>query len=68
MKLIAILLGLAFVALAIAYFVIPAGSLPGFIPGFEAGSTRIHIKHGLASLAVGIVLFGIAWWIGRSSR
>ncbi len=66
MKLTAILLGLAFVALAIVYIVVPAGSLPGFIPGFEAGSARIHVKHGIASLAVGIVLFGIAWFVGRS--
>jgi hypothetical protein len=36
MKLIAIILGLVFFAVAMAYFVIPAGSLPSFLPGFEA--------------------------------
>ena len=68
MKIAAIILGLLFLALAIAYFVIPAGSLPSFLPGFEAGSTRVHVKHGLASLVVAVVLFVIAWYAGRSSR
>ena len=66
MKTLAIILGLAFIALAAVYFLMPAGSLPSFLPGFEAGSTRIHIKHGLASGAVGIVLFVIAAFCGRS--
>jgi hypothetical protein len=68
MKIGAIILGLLFLALAIVYFAVPAGSLPGFLPGFEAGSTRIHMKHGLASLVVAVVLFVIAWYAGRSSR
>jgi amino acid permease len=68
MKVIAIILGLLFLALAIAYFVIPAESLPSFLPGFEAGSARVHVKHGLASLVVAVVLFVIAWYAGRSSR
>jgi hypothetical protein len=68
MKPIAIILGLIFVAVAIVYFVVPAGSLPSFFPGFEAGSTHVHMKHGLASLAVGVVLFVVGWYAGRSSR
>jgi hypothetical protein len=47
------------------YWVVPAGSLPPYFPGFEAGSVRIHVKHGIASLAAGIVLFAIAWFAGR---
>jgi ABC-type multidrug transport system permease subunit len=38
MKMAALILGIIFLILAIVYFVIPAGSLPGFLPGFEAGS------------------------------
>jgi len=68
MKPVAIILGLIFVAVAIAYFVVPAGSLPSFFPGFEAGSSHIHVKHGLASLVVGVVLFVVAWYASRSSR
>ncbi len=36
MKLIAIVLGLALLGVAAAYFLVPAGSLPDFVPGFEA--------------------------------
>jgi len=68
MKTAAIVLGLLFLAVAIAYFVVPASELPSFFPGFEAGSTRVHVKHGLASLVVAIVLFVIAWYAGRSAR
>jgi hypothetical protein len=47
------------------YFLVPAGSLPSYIPGFEAGSPRIHVKHGIAALGAGIVLFAIGWFMGR---
>jgi hypothetical protein len=65
MKTIAIVLGLIFIIIAVVYFVMPAGSLPSFFPGFEAGSARMHMKHGIASAAVGVVLFVIAWVLGR---
>jgi hypothetical protein len=66
MRTLAIVLGLAFAAIAIVYWLVPAGSLPGVFPGFEAGSTRVHVKHGLAAAAVAVVLFAIAWYAGRS--
>jgi hypothetical protein len=65
MKTIAIVLGLVLVVVAIVYFVVPAGSLPAFFPGFEAGSARIHVKHGIASAVAAVVLFGIGWFVGR---
>lgn len=68
MKTLVIVLALAFAVLAVVYFVLPAGSLPSFFPGFEPGSARIHVKHGVVALAVAIVLFGIAWFVGRSPR
>jgi uncharacterized membrane protein len=67
MKLIAIILGLVFLAVAIAYFAIPAGSLPSFLPGYEVGSTHVHIKHGVASLVIAAVLFVVAWYSRRSA-
>jgi hypothetical protein len=67
MKFAAIVLGLLLLAAAVAYFVIPAGSLPQFVPGFEAGSEQIHTKHGLAALVGAIVLFGFAWYRGRTA-
>ena len=66
MRAIAIILGLALLAVAIAYWVIPAGSLPPWFPGFEAGATRVHPKHGIVAAVAGLVLFGIGWWMGRS--
>jgi len=68
MKTVAIVLAVIFAAIAVVYFVVPAGSLPSFFPGFEPGSARVHVKHGIASLAVAIVLFGIGWFVGRSPR
>jgi hypothetical protein len=66
MRMLAILLGLIFVAIAIVYWVVPAGQLPSFVPGYQAGSQLTHLKHGIASAVVGVVLFGIGWYLGRS--
>jgi hypothetical protein len=66
MRIAAIILGLIFAVIAIVYWLVPAGSLPGFFPGFEAGGTRVHVKHGGAAAVVAVVLFAIAWWTGRS--
>jgi hypothetical protein len=68
MKLIAIVLGLAFAAVAVAYFLVPAGSLPSFFPGFEAGSAHIHTKHAFVSGVLAVLSFGVAWLGARSSR
>jgi hypothetical protein len=65
MKTAAIVLGLILAAVAVVYFVVPAEALPSFFPGFEAGSSRIHVKHGVVSAAGAVVLFGIGWWAGR---
>jgi len=65
MRTIAIILGLAFAVVAVVYWVVPAGSLPGFVPGFEAGSVRIHVKHGIAAAVVAVVFFAIGWYLGR---
>jgi hypothetical protein len=66
MRVLGIILGLLFAALAIVYWVVPAGSLPTFVPGFEAGSAHIHLKHGIASALVAVVLLGLGWYVGRS--
>jgi uncharacterized membrane-anchored protein YitT (DUF2179 family) len=65
MKTAAIVLGLILAAVAVVYFVVPADALPGFFPGFEAGSNRIHVKHGVVSAAAAVALFGVGWWAGR---
>jgi hypothetical protein len=54
------LVGIVFIGLAIVYWLTPAGGLPTFLPGFEAGSDHVHITHALASLIVALVLFALA--------
>jgi hypothetical protein len=49
---------------AMMYYMLPGGSLPTFMPGFEAGSTRLHKLDGLA-VVTGAVLFLL---IGLSTR
>jgi hypothetical protein len=58
----AILVGLVLIALGVVYWVEPAGSLPAWIPGHEAGSGHHHVKHGLASLLLGVALLVFAWF------
>jgi hypothetical protein len=65
MKLIAYLLGIILIVIAVVYFVLPADQLPGFMPGHQAGVMRVHIKHGVASGVVGLVLLAIGWMLGR---
>ena len=54
--------GVAFIVLAIVYWVEPAGSLPSFIPGHEAGSGHHHVKHGIAAFLLGAALLVFAWF------
>ena len=58
----AVLIAALFIFLAILYWTTPAGSLPVYIPGFEAGSARIHFKHGLGSFFLALALFAYAWF------
>jgi hypothetical protein len=65
MKLIATLLGVVLLVVAAVYFLIPAGQLPGFFLGHEAGVTRMHYKHGIVAGVFGVVLLAAGVWIGR---
>jgi hypothetical protein len=62
MKKIAYLLAVVCVIVAVMYFTLPGGSLPEFIPGYDAGSTHIHMMHGYAAVTGAIVflLIGLA--------
>jgi len=65
MKTVLTLLGVILLIFAAVYFLVPADQLPGFMPGHEAGVTRVHVKHGIVSGAVGIVLLAAGVWMGR---
>jgi hypothetical protein len=68
MKMLAYLLAIICAIAAVIYFVMPAGSLPTFMPGYAAGSTAIHMKHAIAAAVAAVVLFGLGWYFGRSAR
>jgi hypothetical protein len=58
----AIVLGTALIVVAVIYWVEPAGSLPSWFPGHEAGSSHHHVKHGIAAFLVGLACFAFAWF------
>lgn len=58
----AVILGVILIVLAIVYWTHSADSLPGFLPGHEAGSSHVHVKHGLAAFLLGIGSFIFAWF------
>lgn len=58
----AVVFGIGFVALAIYYWITPADMLPTLLPGYNAAMTAPHVKHGLASLVVGLALLIYAWF------
>jgi hypothetical protein len=65
LSLVATLVGILLVVLAIVYWTVPAQSLPAFLPGYEAGAAAVHVKHGIASAVVGVVLIAFGWFSGR---
>jgi hypothetical protein len=58
----AVILGVGFIALAIYYWMTPADALPMFVPGYDAAMATPHLKHGIASLVVGLALLVYAWF------
>jgi hypothetical protein len=65
MKTVAYVLGALLIVIAVVYLLVPADSLPSFLPGHEAGLARPRVKHGLAAGALGIILFVVGWVLGR---
>jgi hypothetical protein len=65
MKAVLTVLGVVLLIVAAVYFLVPADQLPGFFPGHEAGVTRVHLKHGIVSGVIGIVLIAAGIWLGR---
>jgi hypothetical protein len=65
MRLLAYLLAIICIIAAVMFFVMPAGQLPTFMPGYEAGSAHIHMKHAIIALVAAVILFLIGWLIGR---
>ena len=65
MKLIVTILGVVLLVVAAIYFLVPADALPSFFPGHVNGMARIRAKHGMFAGALGIILLGAGWFLGR---
>jgi len=61
----AYLLAIICVIAAVTYFLVPAGSLPTFMPGYEAGSAHMHMKHAAIAVVAAIILVLVGWLLGR---
>jgi hypothetical protein len=66
MRMLAYLLAIICIIAAVMYYMMPAGQLPTFMPGYIAGSTHIHTTHAIAAAAAGVVLFVVGWIAGRA--
>jgi hypothetical protein len=64
MKMLAYLLAVACAVVAVMYYVMPGGSLPIFMPGYNAGSTHIHTMHAVAAVTSSVIFL----LIGLSAR
>jgi hypothetical protein len=58
----AIVLGVLLLVVAVVYFLEGANDLPSFFPGHDAASSHVHVKHGIASLALGLGCLVFAWF------
>jgi hypothetical protein len=67
MRVIAYILAIICIIVAVTYFVMPAGQLPTFMPGYEAGSVHIHTKHAAIAVVAAVILAVIGWLVGRRS-
>ena len=65
---VAVVVGVALIALAFVYWAEPAKSLPSFFPGHQAGSNHHHVKHGIAAFLVGLACLVFAWFNTGGTR
>jgi hypothetical protein len=65
MKTILLVLAAVLFVVAAVYMLVPADSLPSFLPGFDASLARPRTKHGLAAGGVGILLLALGFFVGR---
>ena len=65
LSILAVVIGVVFLILAVVYCVTPANSLPTHLPGYDPSLAKIHYKHGVGSLMVGVVLLAFGWFSSR---
>ena len=57
-----VVLAVVFIVIGAVYFTRTAGDLPSFFPGHDSHSTKHHVKHGVAMLALAL-LAGVGAWM-----
>jgi hypothetical protein len=63
-----IVVGVLLLVVALIYLTVPAGSLPGFVPGNEAGSDHHHTTHALVAAGLGLLALVGAWFSTAPAR
>ena len=63
-----VILGIAFLGLAVYYWKTPAGSLPHLLPGYQAGLTRAHTKHALVAFILAVGCGILAWFLSGGDK
>ncbi len=56
-----VVIGVVLVAVAVMYAFVPSHSLPKLMPGYKAGSSRLHHGHALLLAGMASVVFVGAW-------
>lgn len=56
------------IAIGVVYFLTPAESLPGFVPGHASHDTHHHIKHGLLAIGLALACLIGAWFTTSPTR
>lgn len=57
-----IILGILLIVVAVIYFTTPAKNLPSFFPGYDVELSKIHFKHAIGSLLLGLGAFIFSWF------
>ena len=58
----AVIAGVALIAIACVYWALPAKSLPSWWSGYGKHSPHHHVKHGIAAFLLGLALLAFAWF------
>lgn len=54
--------GLVLIGVASYYWMTPANDLASYMPGYDAGSSVIHFKHGLGAFILAALAFVFSWF------
>lgn len=58
----AVVLGIIFLIIGYIYATHTADTLPHWLPGYDATLNKVHTKHSLAAIVLGIASFVFAWF------